>query len=245
MFNRTLIAAALASLPLIPAAAQPGLGEKVYSARLEPGASEVELRYGRLTGGPAAGEDAIVAEVAHSFGKHFHGGLKFEFEREPPGRRRLEAVGFEAMVPFGRIDAIGIDAGVYVEYEAVRGGADKLETKLLLQRTRGSFDARLNLIAEKELKSGEPVEFGYAASADWKLVGDFRLGAAAFGELGTARRFLPRAQHYAGPIVKTELEGLPGKGELGIEAGYLFALGAARDEAKGQLRLLLEYEFRF
>ena len=97
----------------------------------------------------------------------------------------------------------------------------------------------MNLIAEKPLRSGEKVEFGYAASADWAVAGDdLRAGAAAFGEFNSD-------EHYAGPIVKTEVEHLPGRGELGIEAGYLFALGNARDEARGQLRLLLEYEFHF
>ena len=118
-------------------------------------------------------------------------------------------------------------------------------TKLLLQHRRGTFDGRLNLIAEKQLKGGSPVEFGYGASADWKLIGDLRGGVEAFGELGSTRHLFPRAGHFVGPILKTELEHLPARGELGIEAGYLVAVGAARDEARGQARLLLEYEFDF
>jgi hypothetical protein len=84
---------------------------------------------------------------------------------------------------------------------------------------------------------------GYGASADWKLIGEVRGGVQAFGELGSTRHLFPHAQHFVGPMVKTELEHLHGRGELGIEPGYLFAVGAARDEAKAQARLLLEYEF--
>ena len=54
----------------------------------------------------------------------------------------------------------------------------------------------------------------------------------------------PRAEHFAGPIVKAEIDHI-GPGELEIETGYLFALGRARDDAKGQLRLNLEYAFHF
>ena len=239
------VAAVALALGSAPAFAAPGVGEKVYGATVERGVSEVEARYGRLVGDGADGEDGTVFELSHGFSDRFYGGLLFEFEREAGERRRLEAVGVEGIVALGHIDAIDSDVGVYGEYEGVRDAPDKLETKLLLQHRKGPFDGRLNLIAEKQLTSGEPVGLGYAASADWKLIGELRGGVEAFGALGSTRHLLPRAEHFAGPMLKAELERLPGRGELGIEAGYLFALGAARDETDGQARLLLEYEFHF
>lgn len=225
--------------------AAPGLDEKVYGATVETGVSEVEVRYGRLVGGVAAGEDATVVELSHGFSDRLYAGVLFGFEREPGSSRQFQAVGAEGIVTLGHINAIDTDVAIYGEYEAERHGADNLETKLLLQHRRGTFDGRLNLIAEKQLEGGSPVEFGYGASADWKLIGDLRGGVEAFGELGSTRHLFPRAGHFVGPILKTELEHLPARGELGIEAGYLFAVGAARDEARGQARLLLEYEFDF
>ena len=239
------VAALVLAAVSAPAAAAPGLGEKVYGATVEKGVSEIEVRYGRLAGDQADGEDGAVVELSHGFSNRFYGGVLLEFEREAGQRRRLEAVGLEGIMAVGRIKAIDTDVAVYGEYDGVREGADKVETKLLFEHRKGSFDGRLNLVAEKELKRGSPVELGYAASADWKLVGDLRGGIEGFGELGSTRRFLPRAEHFVGPMVKAELEHLPGRGELEIEAGYLFALGAARDETNGQARLLLEYEFRF
>lgn len=47
--------------------------------------------------------------------------------------------------------------------------------------------------------------------------------------------------HYLGPVVKGEFEGLGP--ELEFELGYLFALGEARDDSNGQLRVVLEMEF--
>lgn len=229
----------------VPAFAAPGVGEKVYGASVEKGVSEVEARYGRLVGDEADGEDGTVFEFSHGFSDRFYGGVLFEFEREPGEHRRLEAVGLESIVALGHLSAIDSDVSVYGEYEGVRGAPDRIETKLLVQHRSGPFDGRLNLIAEKQLKSGERVGFGYAASADWKLIGDLRAGVEVFGEIGSTRHLFPRAEHFAGPMLKTELEHLPAHGEFEIEAGYLFALGSARDETNGQARLLLEYEFHF
>ena len=243
--HRNILVGALAALAFAqPALAAPGLGSKVYGATVKPGVTEVEARYGRLSGGPASGEDGLVLELSHGFSDRFYGALLAEFEREPGATRRLEAFAAEGIFTLGRIDALGLDTALYAEYEAVRDGPDLLETKLLLQHKHGPFDGRLNLKAAKPLAGGAPLEFGYAASADWKALGDIRLGAAAFGDLGTSRAFTTRAAHFAGPIVKAEVEHF-GPGELGIETGYLFALGRARDETNGQLRLLLDYEFRF
>ena len=233
-----------ATIPAMATAA-PGVGEKVYGATIEPGLTEVEARYGRLDGGPDNGEDGLVLELAHGFSKAFYAAALVELEKEPGHGREVEAVSFEAITPIGRIDALKLDVAFYGEYEIVRHGADALETKLLLEHQAGAFDSRLNLKAAKTLQSGQPLEFGYAASADWAAFGEFRLGLAAFGDLGTTKHVLPHAEHFAGPIVKTELDHLPGKSELEIEAGYLRAFGAARNDADGQWRLLLEWEKHF
>jgi hypothetical protein len=239
------IIAILLLISSAPAVAAPGVGQKVYGARVEKGITEIEARYGRLAGARTDGEDGTVLELSHGFSERFYGGMLMEFEREPPGRRRLEAMGVEGIVALGHIHALDADVAVYAEYEAVRGSSDRVETKLLLQHQRGSFDGRLNLIAERRLRRGEGIEFGYAASADWQLVGELRGGVTAFGDVGTTKSLFKRNAHFLGPILKTEIEHLPSKGELGIELGYLVALGAARDETRGQARLLLEYEFHF
>jgi hypothetical protein len=236
----------IALVTATPAVAAPGVGQKVYGATLEGGVTEVEARYGRLRGGTADGEDGLVLEVAHAFSDKFYVGVTAEFEREPPATRKLEAVGFEVITPIGRIEALQLDIALYGEYEAIRSGRDKAEAKLLLQHKKGPFDARLNLVFDKRLASGQKVSVGYAASADWAVVDDVRLGVAAFGDLGSFSKFAPRAEHYIGPVAKFEIEPLSGKNsEFEVETGYLFALGSARDETKGQLRLLLEWERKF
>jgi len=235
----------ICSFCAVAAQAAPGSGDKVYGARIEPDVTEVEFRYGRLTDGPADTEDNAVIELSHNFGDRFTLGVLLETEREPGQSRKVESFALEGITKLGHIDALDLDAALYLEFEAVKNGADVVEGKLLFQHSRGPFDARFNFKLEHELESGAPVEFGYALSADWAAFGEFRLGAQAFGNLGSTHDFLPRDEHYLGPVIKTEIEHLPGRGELGIEAGYLFALGKSRDETDGQFRLVLEYEFHF
>lgn len=236
-----LVASILLIVPSV-AYGEPGLDDIVYGATVEPGKTEIEARYGRLTGGEATGEDAFVLEVARGFSPHFYGASLATFEREPRGSRRLETLALEGVVTVGRINRLDLDSAVYVEVEHAIHGPDTLETKLLLERRKGRFDSRLNLIAERALTSGAPIEFGYAASADYKLIDDLSLGAEAFGDLGTSHRITTRSQHFVGPAVKVELDHA-GPGELELRTGYLFAVGRSRDETKGQLRFGLEYEF--
>jgi hypothetical protein len=225
--------------------AAPGVGESVYGAKIYPGEVEIEARYGQLDGGSADGEDGLVLEVAHAFSKRFYGAALLEFEREPGEKRRLEAIAFEGITPLGRIEALKLDTAVYGEYEIVRGGHDKVEMKALLQHQTGAFDTRFNFKVAKVLGTKEPLELGYAASADWKIIDQFRLGAAAFGDLGTTRNFAPRSAHFVGPIAKNKFENLIGDSGLRMEAGYLFPIGVARDETKGQIRVIVEWETHF
>ena len=230
------IAFAFASVAA-PALAEPS-GE-ISSPVVVKGETEFEAIYGRLSGGPDSSEDILRLEASHSVSDKLRLAIRTELERAPGGPRELAAVSFEAIYDLGRVG--GIDVGLYGEYEAVRSGTDKLEAKVLLERRAGPFDAKLNLIGAKSLASGTPLEFGYAASADVEAIGELRLGVAAFGGLGSTDRFLSHADHYIGPVVKTEIEGLGP--ELEIEAGYLFALGKAKDASDGQFRLVLEMEF--
>lgn len=232
------VAAAIVALPT-PALAAPGAGDEVYAATVEPHAFELEARYGALEGGESNGEDVLSIEGSRTFGNRLQLALVGEFEKEPGESRRFDSIGFEAVYALGETG--GVTFGLYGEYEIAFDGTDRLETKLLVQHRRGPWDLRLNLIAEKEFDSSEPLEFAYAASADVKAAGELRLGIQAYGDLGSTRRFLPRADHFLGPVAKLEIEGLGP--EIELEAGYLFPLGAAKDGSNGQLRLVAGIEF--
>jgi hypothetical protein len=228
----------------IPAAASaaPGLDDAVYGATVEAGKAEIETRYGRLMGGEDAGEDAFVAEAAYGFSPGVYGAALATLEREPGGNRRLETVAVEGIFTLGRIDSLGLDTAIYVEAEHGVHGPDNLETKLLVEHRRGRFDWRLNLVAEREVSQHAPVEFGYAASADFEVAEDLRIGAEAFGDLGTSDGLTTSGEHFIGPAMRVGFD-RAGPGELELRTGYLLPVGRAHEGSKGQLRFGIEYEF--
>lgn len=234
-----LLGAATALTLSTPALAAPGLGTEVYGAEVNKGEVELESTYDRLSGGPDAGEDVLKLEAAWSPSDRLRLGVIGEFEREPGEPRKAEAMGVEAIYELGKLGPISVAA--YGEYEIVIDGTDKIETKLLLQHRSGPLDIRFNLIGEKTLDSTEKVELEYAFQADVEAIGEVKLGVQAFGDLGTFDHLFPRAEHFVGPSASVEIEGLGP--ELELRVGYLFALGAARDETNGQLRIALELEF--
>ena len=238
-----LTMAALAGATAADAA--PGVGDPVYGATVTQGAAEFEARYGRLTGRSANGDDGLVLEGEYGVSKRFSLAVLVETGRAAGGARQANAVAIEAVRTLGRIEPLKLDTAIYVELKhGLNGDPDAIEVKGLFEHASGRLDARLNLIAEKPLRA-EPVEFAYAASIDWAVIGDeFKLGAAAFGDLGTSARFGGRQEHFIGPQAKIEIEHI-GPGEIEIEAGWLAAVGAARDTATGQARLLVSYEARF
>ena len=235
-----------APLAVNTASAAPGVGDPVYGAIVGKGITEVEARYGRLTGGSADKEDGLIFEVEHGFTDKLAAAILLETGRDPGGRRLTNAVAVEAIYALGRIEPLALDVALYGEYKlGTNGNPDVIEPKLLLQHRAGPFDARVNLIAEKPLAPNEPIEFAYAASADWHVSGhQVKLGITAFGDFGTTRKFGGRQEHFIGPTGKFEIEHL-GPGELEIEIGWLRAFGSARDETDGQARLLIGYEFKF
>jgi hypothetical protein len=241
MHKSWLLAVALFATPSTAIAA-PGLDDVVYGATVEPGKTEIETRYGRLTGGPAGGEDAFVLEVAHGFSQHFYGAALATFERDPGASRRLQTLALEGIFAFGHIQSLDLDTAAYVEVGHGVHRSDSIETKLLLERRKGPLDIRANFIGERSLTNGAPVEFGYAASADYAVADDVSLGAEAFGDLGKGNKLTSRGEHFIGPAVKIELD-RTGPGELELRAGYLFAVDRARDHSNGQLRFGMEYEF--
>lgn len=240
--KRVLCAAAAACALLAPAAnAEPGLAGEVYSPAVSEGETEIELRAGILDGGDADGEWQTKLEVAHAVTDWWRPGFVAEWEHEG-GATDFTAFAIENVFDFTATRDWPVHLGGYVEYEWTEDGPDGLELKLLMQHTRGPFDARLNLITERDIGGGaEDVwEFGYAAEASYALGDEWRIGVQGFGDAGTDDDFgVDNAGHYWGPFTQFEV-GHVGGGEVELQLGYLAGFGEA--EADGQLRMKLELE---
>ncbi len=231
------------------AQAAPGLGDKVYDPYVRRGIGEIELRTGRLTGKALDGESAATLEAEYGFNDRVSGALLVEFEDHVGEPAKVDAIGLESVIYLGQIPKLGIDAGLYLEYEQrIHNESGVGEAKALFAKSAGRYQALFNFVAKRPFtdKPGEAVtEFSYAASLDRETWSNLRLGVEAFGGLGTDRRFGGQQEHFIGPMVKWALPLRRFGGELEFETAYLFATGAARDSANGQARFLVEWERRW
>jgi len=231
------------------AADPPGLGNAVYSPYVKSGITEVEVRGGRLTGGPETGASGAVIEFEQGLNDRLSLALVGEIEDAPGERRRLDAVGLEAVAYLGQVPKLGIDVSGYLEYEQrIHAESGVLEGKILLARQIGPVETRLNLIAFQPLtnKPGEgATQFGYAAEATLPVRDKLRLGVQAFGDLASTRSFDEGPGHFVGPMARWELRPSRTAGEIELEAAYLFPVGATRRATDGQLRFEAEWEKRF
>ncbi|MFI4950796.1 MAG: hypothetical protein ACHP7A_07125 [Caulobacterales bacterium] len=232
------------------ASAEPGLANKVYSPYVRNGVTEVELRGGRLTGGPLNGEQAAVVELERGLSDRVSLAVLAEFEQHAGEEKKLDALAVEGVAYLGQIPGLGVDVGGYVEYEQrIHNESGVLEGKLLLARRAGRFEGLVNLIATKALTDRpdeDATDFGYAAQATWGVGHRVRLGAQAFGDLGSDRGLGGRQAHYLGPVAQWEIRPAWLKGgELEFEGAYLLPVGTARGQTDGQVRFVVEFERRF
>jgi hypothetical protein len=245
------LAMTLATAGAAPALADPRLDEVVYSPYVENHEIEVESRWGQELGsGELKGARTLVEEVEVGLNDRTSLALVGQIEREPGGTDRLVGVGLEGIYYLGQIPRLGVDTGLYLEYKkGVNGEDDEGEAKLLLAKTAGRFQGLFNFIAERPFGAprGEGfAAYGYAASATWRTLGNLRVGAEAFGDLGDDHGWLNRPQGaYVGPQIKWEGKPRFLPVELELDAGWLAPVGPARSEAGSQARINIEFERRF
>jgi hypothetical protein len=242
---KTTIAAVLIAISAgaAPAFAEaPGESDEVYGARIEPWVFELEGRYHSLEGGPEGGENMLKVEAAYGVSSKLRLAVTGEFEKPLGDIRRANEIGIEAIYSLGSIGPI--DVAVYGEYAiGLRDNPDSVEGKVLLEYQRGTFDARLNLIADKALAANQPVDFGYSYQIDKEAIGTLRLGVQGFGNLGTLDNSFPAEEHFMGPSISANILGFGHRPMLDVSAGYLFALGKTRANTDGQFRFAVEFEF--
>ena len=229
--------AALAILLVLttsPALATPGRGDDADGATVECGSIDAALFYDRLDSGPAGGEDLLQIGITHGLSDRVRIGGQASFARQPGTSRKVETVGAEVLFALGKLGPI--DSAFYATYDIGIDAPDAVETRFILEHDRGRMNLRFNLIATRELASGESVELGYAFSGDYQVLPKWRLGLQGFGEFGSFDRLLPHGGHALGPIIGYEIEP-----SINLRAGYLFTLGNARDDTKGQFRIGLEF----
>jgi hypothetical protein len=135
------------------------------------------------------------------------------------------------------------DLGFYAEYEASLEDkhADKIETKLLLEKSLPNFTHTLNVNFEQAIgrHTTEDLEGGLAWSSRYRLSKTFQPGFeyhADFGELSQPISFQEQ-KHQAGPVIYGKIKNIK------YDVGYLIGLSDAAP--KGEIKWIFEYEIMF
>jgi len=247
-WKNSLLAGAVGAWVASPAFADPRLDEKVYTPYVLNHVAELELRRGQQFDGPANGARTDVIELEYGLNDNVSLALVGNIERQGDGVSHLDQIGLESVIYLGQVPHLGVDVGIYLEY--LRGQnhqRDAGEAKLLLAKNVDRFQALLNIIAEHPFgaPSGQGFSsYGYGASLTWRTWGALRLGAEAFGNLGDDHG-LRSSGGYVGPQLTWEAHPYGSPFEVGIDAGWLEAFGAERDQAHSQARLTIELERHF
>ena len=225
---------------------------KTYSPNTEAGEVELEV-YSHTTFDNAsskAGNDKYKFEAGYGVRENWFTAIYGEIEKnKTSNKNEYVATGWENIITLTEQGKYWADVGVYLEYEVNNetGGADKIETKLLVEKQHGDFVHSFNLILERQIGSNatNATEYGYAWRSKWEFSPQLAAGIEAYGEFGEIDHPNPsnQQQHRAGPVVYGEF----GKGQNGskfkYEIGYLVGLTDATSD--GSIKGVLEYEFRF
>ena len=234
---------ALAVAGATVAAAEPGLSGKVYGAVVDEGRKELELRYGRLTGGPGDGQSSLLAEASYGINDWWYSAAIAQFESEPGADLELTGIGWENLFELtgGRDDLLRTAVYAEVKVATNSGEPGELELKGIAEYRPAPWNFRFNLIFEREIgdNASDETEFGYAVRAVRFVDDNVSVGVEGFGDFGTFDHVGGALPNYWGPIIAgaIPLE----RGEIELEAGFLVGFGD--NSGDNQIRLSAEWDF--
>lgn len=243
-----LLGAAVAALLLAPQGAV--AHHKVYSPHVTKGEFALENR-GHVTEDDDGSKDDAqrhIFEVEYSFTEWWHSAFFADLRKRAGGPLRYDNTSWENIFELSEPGAWWVDVGAYLEYKWARADddPDKIEAKLLLEKTVDAFRNRFNFTFEEELGSegDDSFELKYAWQTKWKTATPIQAGFEAFGELGQIREVKPLEdqEHQIGPVAWWEME-TGARSKVEIQLGWLFGL---TDETPDHtLKWIVEYEIEF
>jgi high-affinity iron transporter len=218
----------------------------VYSPIVEQGELELEVRGQFLVddNDDVDGAHQEKYEIGYGFTDWWFSSLSVEAEDEPSDNYGYEAAAWENIFQVTEQGKYWIDAGLYTEYEVPDGsGPDKLEVKLLLEKSLPHWTHTCNLIVEREVGGGadKDLEAGYAWRSMYRLNPWLQPAIELYGDLGSTGNFgiHDDESHLAGPVILGNLS-LSRNVSLSYEIGYLF--GLTDESTNGTIKWLLELE---
>ncbi len=239
----------LASTVSIPAMAV----DKLYAPYVDKGEWEVEYFGSNSFDNDDTKDTAQKHEFSVGYGVTEYWKTEFYtiFEKEPQDHITFDALEWENVFQFTERGEYWLDAGGSLAYEWTPedNHPDAIEARLLLAKSTENFTHILNLIAEKEVGSGdrEDLEGGFIWSSRYLYSPLFQPGfeiSSDFGELEETGSF-DEQEHYIGPVAYGMIPLEADEPDEGLQYRVGYLVGVSDEAADGQLLIELEYELEF
>ena len=220
---------------------------KVYSPHVEKGELAFENRGNTVIDDDddKDGSQRHVFELEYGVTDWWKTAFVSRLDKPGDGTLRYDSTAWENIFELTDEESSWLGSGLYLEYKLADEDdvADKLEAKLLLEKTWSGLVNTLNLVFEKEVGEHreESVEFEYAWRTKKEIGHEMALGIEAFGELGEIKNThsLEDQEHIIGPVFYHEVE--LADFELEYNLGWLAGLTDASPD--NTFRWQLEFEF--
>lgn len=220
--------------------------KKVYSPLVEQGELEFEWRGGYEIDESDSKDGKQKQKYALGYGATdwWFTELYGEIEREPNQNEfDFTAIEWENRFQLTEQGQYWLDVGLYFAYETTVKDktADKIEGKILLEKSIGDFTHTANIIFEQQIGGGaeDEIESGLAWASRYRWTQYFEPGVEWYSNFGELKEHQAYAQqkHQVGPAFYGKI------GSVKYDIGYLFGLTDSAPE--GTLKWILEYERHF
>lgn len=219
---------------------------KIYSPTVEQGEIELELRTHSTTDTDPSkdGLSKSKLEVGYGASAHWFTSIFAEYESAPGVSAEQTALSWENIFQLTEPGEYWMDVGAYLEYEhAMESGVnDKLEGKLLLEKTSGHYVNTANIVLSHEVGVGASDATGIelAWRTKYLLSPHFEPSIEFYGDYGELGVSAANTQDLRiGPVFSGRYSLSPHH-KLGYEFGYL--AGVSEAAPSGTVKFNLEYE---
>lgn len=244
--SKSIFTAGLMLLSLMGFSQEAFATKKVYSPIVEGGELEFEWRGSYDFDSRSSKDGAQKQKYAVGYGitDWWFTELYGEIEKEA-GQNEFDftAIEWENRFQMTEQGRYWVDAGLYFAYETTvqNKTADKIEGKILLEKSFTDFTHTANIILEKQVGGGsdEETEAGLAWSSRYRFEEYFEPGFEWHSNFGEIKEHKPydKQKHQAGPVFYGKV------GPVKYDIGYLFGITDSAPE--GVIKWILEYEKHF
>ena len=243
-------AAALATLTLsgllLAGTASAGPSDYVATPIVDEGEREIDVKAGTGRLRPGGRESAWSVGLGYGATSWWFTEIYAKWHHEPGDRSRFDAWEWENRFQLTETGKYPVDVGLLLEIERPKDRSEGYEYRWgpLLQAEFGLWQANLNLLLEKHIRSAAPApaELGYQAQLKARWQPALEVGMQAFGSLGPWNDWAPARQqsHTAGPALFGRIK-VGDHAAIKYNAALLIGLNHA--SPAHTWRMQAEYEF--